>query len=98
MLLAALEKRDRVRPALMQCIIARNSGDGASAGGASGGVGEADQDDFENASLQVVLWRSDALVAMLELDARLSVARADPAAGLMVGLGPKALLKKDFRR
>lgn len=52
----------------------------------------------DGASLSLVLWRADAVTAVMELDRNLSVVRADPAAGLLFGVSAKALIKKDFRR
>jgi hypothetical protein len=55
-------------------------------------------DGGERAALEVVLWRSDALTAVIEVDSNLMVSRADAAAGLLFGVSYRALLKKDFRR
>jgi hypothetical protein len=48
--------------------------------------------------LQVSLYRSDALSALLELDKHLSIAQADEAAGLMFGCGGQQLLRLPFAR
>lgn len=101
-----MQRRDRLRPALMQCVAARGDNGLASAdpAGAAHGAGAAAaaadkaQGSEQVPQLQVVLWRADALVSMLELDAGMVVARADATSGLLLGLGPKALLKKDFRK
>lgn len=104
-LLAAMRKRDHLRPALMQCVLAGSAStikSAAATGGSDGSKeddgGEGEDEGSASIALQVVLWRADVLVSILELDGGLTVARADPVAGLMLGLGPKALLKRDFRR
>ncbi|KAI8467685.1 MAG: hypothetical protein J3K34DRAFT_523567 [Monoraphidium minutum] len=102
-LLAALQQRSRVRPALLQAeVVVRGSGGeggddmlglatrSSAALAASGGG--------EEVQLHLVLWRADALTAVIELDRNLSVVRADAAAGLLFGISSKLLLKKDFRR
>lgn len=47
-------------------------------------------------ALQVSLFRSDALTAIIELDKHLGIARADDSAGLMFGVSTKHLLHKSF--
>lgn len=108
-LLAALQQRNRVRPALLQAEVVLRSDADAPAASASGGVAastaggkeaprkQQGQGD-EEATLQLVLWRADALAAIVELDKSLAVVRADAAAGLLFGVSSKQLIKKDFRR
>ncbi len=48
--------------------------------------------------LEVQLWAADQLSAVVEVDRRLVISRADAAAGLLFGLGAKALLRKRFTR
>ncbi|GBF97004.1 hypothetical protein Rsub_09801 [Raphidocelis subcapitata] len=86
-LLASLQQRTRVRPAILQAEVAM---------GAEGDAAAADAGD--EASLSLVLWRADAVTAVMELDRNLSIVRADPAAGLLFGMSAKAMIKKDFRR
>lgn len=49
-------------------------------------------------SLQVSLFRADALSSVMELDKHLAITHVDEAAGLMFGVNPKQLLKKAFAR
>lgn len=52
----------------------------------------------DEARLSVVLWRAEAVAGVLEVNGRtLAVTRADEAAGLLWGAGPKALMRRDFR-
>lgn len=48
--------------------------------------------------MQVSLYRSDALTAIIELDKNMGIARIDDAMGLMFGINAKALVKKSFSR
>lgn len=48
--------------------------------------------------VQVAIFRSDALVTVLDLDRHLNVARADDTAGLLFGVGAKTLVRKPFAR
>lgn len=101
-LAAALQQRNRERAALMSVTVRADEEGGAAsapaapAGGVlaltSGGEGS------ERAALDVVLWRADAVAAVLEVDGQLEVSRADAAAGLLFGVAHRALLKKDFRK
>ncbi len=50
------------------------------------------------AVLEVHLWAADQLSAVVEVDRHLVISRADAAAGLLFGLGAKALLRKRFTR
>jgi hypothetical protein len=95
-LLAALRRRDRERPALMQFLVSVHGADAA--GGRGSSTGGEDGGEDAAPSLQVVLWRADALVSLLELDGSLAVASADAAAGVLLCCGSKGLVKRDFRR
>ena len=95
----ALQQRNRERPALMS-VNARIDEDGNIVGGsgaAAAAGGDAAQQG-EQASLELVLWRADSVAAIVEVDARLEITRADVAAGLLFGVSQRALVKKDFRR
>eukprot|EP00878_Enallax_costatus_P025839 GHUV01027676.1.p1 GENE.GHUV01027676.1~~GHUV01027676.1.p1 ORF type:complete len:1421 (+),score=378.88 GHUV01027676.1:621-4883(+) len=48
--------------------------------------------------VQVSLYRSDALIATIELDKHMAITRIDDAIGLMMGVSARALLKKNFPR
>lgn len=48
------------------------------------------------AVLEIELWRADALTSVMELDRKLAIERADPAAGLIFGVPYKQLLRKSF--
>lgn len=52
----------------------------------------------ETAVLSVSLWRAEGLTALVEVDGKMGIARAEPAAGLMFGVGHGQLLRKSFRR
>jgi hypothetical protein len=49
-------------------------------------------------ALQVVLYRSDVLTAVIDLDKSLKIARADEAAGLMFGVDFRQLLHQPLGR
>jgi hypothetical protein len=102
-----LQQRNRVRPALLQAEVTLRSDDDAdgkgaaapaTAAGGGGQEGAAGGGAEDEAQLRLVLWRADAITAVIELDKNLSVVRADPAAGLLFGLSSKLMIKKDFRR
>jgi hypothetical protein len=117
-LLAALQARSRVRPALLtaEVVLAGEAAAVAAAAGAAvplanGGAAAAalaapaaaptsgdKKEQEDDAVLQLVLWRADALTAVIELDKNLGVVRADAAAGMLFGINSKAMLKKDFRK
>jgi hypothetical protein len=70
----------------------------SAAAAAGAGAAASAADAAADAQLQVVLWRSDVVAGVAEVDGRsLAVTRADEAVGLMFGGGAKALAKKDFR-
>jgi hypothetical protein len=97
-----------VRPALLQARVvmadpedeacAHSGSDGVPASGAAGPAVAALAGDEEEASLQLVLWRADALAAVVELDKALTIVKADAAAGLLFGISSKMMVKKDFKR
>jgi hypothetical protein len=98
-----------VRPALLQAqVVIKDPEDEACTHSGSGRVpafaaaaapdAAASAGDEEEASLQLVLWRADALAAVVELDKALTVVRADAAAGLLFGVSSKMMINKDFKR
>jgi hypothetical protein len=48
--------------------------------------------------IKLTLWRAEGLTTQLELDGKLGISRADPAAGLMFGVNTAALLHKSFKK
>ncbi len=48
--------------------------------------------------IRVILWRAEGLTTQMELDGKLGISRADPAAGLMFGVNTAALLHKSFKK
>lgn len=97
-LLAALQQRNRVRPALMT-VEAKMLQDSAGAPGAStSGAAEGGDEAAEHMVLELSLWRADMVVACVEADKDLAVTRTDPAAGLLFGVNANSLLKQDVRR
>ena len=53
---------------------------------------------YHDAGVQVSLYRSDALIATIELDKHMAITRIDDAIGLMMGVSARTLLKKNFPR
>lgn len=51
-----------------------------------------------HAVMQVTLHRSDALTALVDIDAHLKISRADDAAGLMFGVSSESLVNKSLAR
>jgi hypothetical protein len=105
--MAAVQQRGRVRPALLQAhVVTANPDDDTCTRGGSGSLAAttilasatAAAGNEGDASLQLVLWRADALSAVIELDQALRVVRADAAAGLLFGVSSKLLVKMDFKR
>ena len=98
----ALQQRNRERPALMSVAVrAEDAAVKGEAGGAAAAAAAADADaaqEGERVAIEVTLWRADAVAAVVEVDGRLEITRADPAAGLLFGVSHRALVKKDFRR
>lgn len=90
----ALQQRNRERPALMS--IAVKADDAAAA--TSEADGDAPAPEGERVAIEVTLWRSDAVAAVVEVDGHLEVTRADQAAGLLFGINHRAMVKKDFCR
>lgn len=90
-LLGALRSHHKVKAAIMTLGMVHSSEDGDT-------NISADADVSKVPVLEVNLWRSDGLTALVETDSKLGIVRADPAAGLMFGVTPMALLRKSFRR
>lgn len=94
----AFQSRNRERPALMSVSAKleeedtssdqHQKADGQEAGGAAA----------EKAPLEVVLWRADAVAAVVEVDSHLEITRADAAAGLLFGVSHRSLIKRSFKR
>lgn len=78
----------RMRPAIMRVEALLQDEDGQEAGGG----------DAAGAVVRVELWRPDAVSSVLELDQRLTITRADEAAGLIFGLPHKMLAKHALSR
>ncbi|KAG2423934.1 hypothetical protein HXX76_014875 [Chlamydomonas incerta] len=73
--------------------------DAAESGSAAGGAGSESGSEGEGATLvTVTLWRRDLLSGVVELDERLTVRRASPMAGLIVGLPSTAMMRKPIQR
>jgi hypothetical protein len=81
----------------MAVVHASDDADGSAAAGAAGS-GAAALDPDSTAVLSVSLWRSEGLAGLVEVDGRLGISRAEPAAGLMFGVAHGQLLRKSFRR
>ncbi|GBF95600.1 hypothetical protein Rsub_08582 [Raphidocelis subcapitata] len=80
-----LRERRRVQPGIMQVRLLTSAD--SSLGGS-----------VDDVRLSVVLWRAEAVAGVVEINGRtLAVTRADEAAGLLWGAGPKALMRRDFR-
>jgi hypothetical protein len=99
----ALQQRNRERPALMSVSVnaeAEDADSGAGSGAAAHqAAGDAAQQDAAGAAaLEVTLWRADAVAAVVEVDSKLEITRADAAAGLLFGFNHRAMIKKDFKR
>jgi hypothetical protein len=94
-LLAALKSRHKERPAVltMSVVHASEEAEGSLSGGAAAAV-----DPNAAAVLSVSLWRAEGLRSLMEVDGKLGISRAEPAAGLMFGVGHGQLLRKSFRR
>jgi len=101
---AALRQRNKIRPALMTVAAkvtqasASQAAPPALPAAAGGAVNSSEAAAEEHLTLEVTLWRADALVGSVEVDRGLAVTRADEAAGLLFGVDPGVLLKRDMRR
>jgi hypothetical protein len=81
----------------MAVVHASDEAEGSTAAGAAGS-GAAALDPESTAVLAVSLWRSEGLAGLVEVDGKLGISRAEPAAGLMFGVAHGQLLRKSFRR
>eukprot|EP00883_Tetradesmus_obliquus_P002715 jgi/Sobl393_1/12921/SZX78204.1 len=93
-LLVALKSRHKERPAVLTMSVVHASED---ADGSATAAAAAAADVNETAVLSVSLWRAEGLTALVEVDGKMGIARAEPAAGLMFGVGHGQLLRKSFR-
>lgn len=59
---------------------------------------QAELEDDNTAAMAVHLWKPDAITAVVEVDRKLAVVKADHMAGLICGVEHKAMLKKSFIR
>jgi hypothetical protein len=100
-LLGALKLRHKERPAVltMSVVHASDEAEGSTtAAGAASGAAAAALDPNATAVLAVSLWRAEGLTSLMEVDGKLGISRAEPAAGLMFGVAHGQLLRKSFRR
>ena len=90
----ALQKRDSVRPTVMQCVIAPGGSQTADR------QGQQDEDDGDSRiALQVILWRADALVSIVELDGRRPACGARrPGIGAGGGAGAQGAAQEGLGR
>jgi hypothetical protein len=95
-LLGALKSRHKERPAVLTMSVVHASEDAEGSSTAGGSAAAADV--ASTAVLAVSLWRAEGLTALMEVDGKMGVARAEPAAGLIFGVAHGQLLRKSFRR
>lgn len=78
----------------MSMQMVHNETDGDATAGTNGAATDADN----TAVLTVSLWRAEGLTALVEVDSKLGIVRADPSTGLIFGVAHTALLRKSFKR
>jgi hypothetical protein len=96
-LLGALKSRHKERPAVLTMSVVHASED-AEGSSTAGGSAAAAADVASTAVLAVSLWRAEGLTALMEVDGKMGIARAEPAVGLIFGVAHGQLLRKSFRR
>eukprot|EP00775_Hariotina_reticulata_P009651 gene9651-9811_t len=89
-LLAALQRRRKDRPAIMTMSLVQMSEEDEAKAATDAGADTA-------AALTIDLWRAEGLSSLVEVDSRLSITRAEPAAGLMFGMSQRAVMQTSFR-